>query len=118
MTIQYQPDEEKLILPEMEKEEGPKYKCGCPCYVLDADTKNIIIGLLDKCLELKLGNVSFNYSYSPYSPDGRVSFYLAEYKVHWELVVRCVDKKTSDIYQITTDPLGDHELTYQRSEKD
>lgn len=105
MTIQYQPEEEKLILPEMEKK-------GNPYYTLDPETQKIVVGLLEKCIELKLGNVNFHYYYSPENTD-EIDFFLSEYKEYWELVVRCKRKKTADIYRIST-----NEIVYQYSEKD
>ncbi|MFW5648289.1 MAG: hypothetical protein ACOCG5_04320 [Candidatus Alkaliphilus sp. MAG34] len=116
MSIQYQPEEERLILPEMEKEKGAEYKCsskkGNPYYNMNADTQKIVLGLIEKCKELKLGNVSFHYYYTPENKD-EIEFFLCEYKEYWELVVRCRRKKVADIYWISA-----NEIAYQYSEQD
>lgn len=115
MSIQYQPEEEKLILPEMEKHESQyklNLKKGNPYYSLDADTQKIVMGLLEKCKELNLGNVSFQYYYSSENKD-EMKFFLSEYKSYWELVVRNEGKKVIDIYRI-----NDKEIVYQYSEQD
>jgi len=81
VSIQYQPEKERL--PEMEKEKGAEYKCiskkGNPYYNINADTQKIVIGLLEKCKELNLGNVNFHYYYD------EIEFFLSEYKEYWKL---------------------------------
>jgi hypothetical protein len=69
-----------------------------PHYPIDADTKRIIFGFLERARELGMGDVSFHY----YAPD--VDFYLEEYKEYWELVVK--SGKCTDVYRVSENELG------------
>ena len=83
-----------------------------PYYLIDQETKTIVLELQKKCIELDLGNVSFHY-YPTRARSEETEFYLTEYKHYWELVVRQRWEKTADIYRIEEDC-----LSYQYSEKD
>lgn len=83
-----------------------------PYYVIDQETKTIILELQKKCIELDLGNVSFHY-YPTRTRTEETEFYLTEYKEFWELVVKQRWAKTTDIYRIEED-----DLKYQFSETD
>jgi len=85
---------------------------GKPYYELDQETRNIILELQKKCIELDLGNVSFHY-YPTRTRMEETEFYLTEYKEYWELVVKQRWAKTADIYRIK-----DGDIIYQYSEKD
>jgi hypothetical protein len=82
-----------------------------PYFELNESTSHIIFELLNKCLELDLGNVSFHYYPTPGKDE--VDFYITEYKNHWEVVVKNRRSKTTDIYRII-----DGVIIYQYSEKD
>ena len=82
-----------------------------PYYELDENTSHIINGLLNKCVELDLGNVSFQYYPTPGKDE--VDFYLTECRAYWEVVVKNKWSKTTGIYRII-----DGVIIYQYSEKD
>lgn len=83
-----------------------------PYYQIDQETQNIILELQKKCKELDLGNINFQYYPARRRPE-ETTFYLTEYKEHWELVVKEKWAKTADIYRIE-----EGVLKYQYSEKD
>lgn len=80
-----------------------------PYYELDQSTSRIITELVDKCIELDLGNVNFSYY------DDQVDFYMVEYKNYWQLVVsqKQGHYRTRDLYKIV-----DKQIIYQDSERD
>jgi len=80
-------------------------------YEIDQETQNIILELQKKCIELDLGNISFQY-YPTKARMEETEFYLTEYKDYWELVVKQRWAKTTDIYRIE-----ESSLNYQYSEK-
>ena len=82
-----------------------------PYYEIDQETQNIIMELKNKCMELNLGNISFNYL-GRRAGDDFIEFFLTEYKNHWDLVVKQRWAKTTDIYWIKG-----NDLDYQYSEK-
>lgn len=83
-----------------------------PYYVIDQETKTIILELQKKCIELDLGNVSFHY-YPTRTRTEETEFYLTEYKEFWELVVRQRWAKTADVYRVKGGA-----IIYRYSEKD
>lgn len=74
-------------------------------YTLDDDTRRIIIELLSKAKELRLGNVSFSYY-------NMADFHLVEYTTGWQLVVS-QERTRRDVYSIV-----DGAIFYQYSESD
>lgn len=89
-----------------------KERTSKPYYRIDQETKNIIIQLKEKCIELSLGNVGFHYYPTKATMDD-IDFYLAEYRHYWELVVKQRWAKTADIYRVKGSVLD-----YQYSERD
>ena len=83
-----------------------------PYFEIDHETQNIIMELKNKCMELNLGNISFEY-FDRNPGDDFIEFFLAARKNDWDLVVKQRWAKTADIYQIEGD-----RLNYQYSEAD
>ncbi|MEG6617465.1 hypothetical protein V6C27_13715 [Peptococcaceae bacterium 1198_IL3148] len=84
-----------------------------PKYELDDKTKEIILGLLDKCVELNIGNVKFEYYPTP-GDSRNVYFALVEMKEFWELTVEVKDFSVGnyiDIYKVV-----DGEIIFRHSE--
>lgn len=86
-----------------------------PYYTLNEEDNKIILGLVNKCIELDLGNV--NFEYCALNSQGKdIQFYLNEYRSYWELTVKTkikYDCFETDIYKIT-----DNEIEYDHSEND
>jgi len=82
-----------------------------PYYKIDDITTTRILGLIDKCKELSLGNVSFVYFALPKHDE--IRFRLTEDNHGWELVVIARRTEEVDAYRITED-----KLVYEYSEKD
>ena len=70
-----------------------------PYSELDEKTTNIILGLVEKCISLDLGNVSFEH-YPTTGHNDLEKFSLSELKTGWELVVSAERFSTRDIYKI------------------
>lgn len=69
-----------------------------PFLKLDELTTKRIRGLIEKCDELNLGNVNFQYYETAKS--GEVHFYMDKYTKHWELNVNQRRERERDIYKI------------------
>lgn len=81
-----------------------------PYYEMNEGTKNIIFELIEKCKDLNIGNINFQYFYTKENPY-EVFFYITEYSSYWELVIK--KESSNDIYKIV-----DGIMEYQFSEKD
>ena len=77
-----------------------------PNYGLDEITRQRIIELVNTCIKLKLGNVSFKYY------EELVDYYMSKERDHWQLVVVHPFGKR-DIYKIV-----DGIISYGYSEKE
>lgn len=82
-----------------------------PYYELDDLTTRRILGLIAKCEESELGNVSFDYYESP--KQEAVTFRMAHYRGYWELVVCSNYEGNRDVYCIS-----EGNIKYDYSEKD
>ncbi len=80
-----------------------------PYYTIEPDIAAIIRGLMEKCIELDLGNCSFDL-YDKYD----AHIHLLEFISYWELrIAYTVDRKQyMDMHRIT----DDGELHYQCTE--
>ena len=89
-------------------------------YQIDQETENIIMQLKNKCQELELGNLNFNYYSDGKNLKNDINFYLTEYKGYWELVVKQEIKDNTGLHWSVADiyKINDSELEYQYSEKD
>lgn len=74
-----------------------------PYYEIKPDVKNIIVGLMEKCQELQLGNCSFELY-------NEATIYILELKNGWEARVKA--GRYLDIYKVT----DDKELKYEFTE--
>ena len=88
-------------------------------YQIDQETENIIMHLKNKCQELELGNINFNY-YAEAFGKNDINFYLTKYKGYWELVIKQEIKDNTGLHWSVADiyKINDSELEYQYSEKD
>lgn len=77
-----------------------------PYYKVESDIEIIINGLIEKCIELSIGNCSFDLY-------NGTSFHMTQYKDYWDLnVITEHDRKRHmDIYKIL-----DNVLIYQYTE--
>lgn len=89
-------------------------------YEIDKETENIIMQLINKCIELNLGNISFSYYANGDNIKNDINFYLTEYKDYFELVVKQNVRDSAKLYWSIADiyKIYDEELKYQYSEKD
>lgn len=89
-------------------------------YNIDQETKNIIMQLKKKCIELELGNISFSYFAGGNNLKNDINFYLTEYKDYWELVVKQEIKDNTNLYWSVADiyKIYGEELEHEYSEKD
>ena len=77
-----------------------------PFYVVSQKTKDRVWELIKKCIELRLGNISFAYFDVPVL--GEVSFYLSESRRGWELTVK--SKLGTDVYNMVGS-MPDHQYS-------
>jgi len=80
-----------------------------PFYKIDEETRHIILELLNKAQELRLGNVSFFYYPAPGSEE--VEFCINENRDSWKVTVK--QNRARDIYKVI-----DGVITYNCSEQE
>lgn len=87
-------------------------------YELTSEDTKYILGLYERCIELGLGNVRFEY-YAVGSGSEAIEFVLSELASYWQLVV-CIEKRVdrSTIIQRDIYRIYDGDIQYDYSESD
>lgn len=90
-------------------------------YLITEEIEKMIIGLVEKCEELYLGNVSFNLYEK--NIEGDINFRITSYITSWKLIVKFEDKRqlksSSQIYYTNTNiyTILDNKIIYESSEE-
>lgn len=70
-----------------------------PNYRLDGSTRYIVLQLINKCIDLNLDNISFDYT------EDKLSFYLTKQDNVWELTVKQSSCETADVWIVDDDAI-------------